>query len=291
MLQANHIQDIIEALIEKEILDSATKAANKMNGTTDGLVFMLAVHDEPKYVLKQDNAESLAVVEHFHQRYVDNTLLPTLLYTDPAKTFIVYTYTPGTTHYNRGSKSHWMSLLVTELLNAYTLWQPNSLDEHGEKWGRIGMLRDSWQAFNERSFEGARYDLRELLPLEDHQKVESLLAPISIVDKKYLLHGDTGVHNLVFHNAALVGVIDPSPMIGPIMYDFTYAFCSSPDDLNLETLFAAYEWLNHKPMDKTRVIQEVIFQLYCRIAICSRIHPHDWDDYMKAWTYWRKLLP
>ncbi|GGA10638.1 hypothetical protein GCM10008018_64920 [Paenibacillus marchantiophytorum] len=105
------------------------------------------------------------------------------------------------------------------------------------------------------------------------------------------MHGDTGVHNFVFHESTLTGVIDPSPVVGPVIYDFTYAFCSSPDDLNLETLFATFNLLNHEPMEKSRLIEEIILQLYCRIGICVKVHPHDLEGYLKAWDYWKVLTP
>ncbi|MNC56147.1 hypothetical protein D3C75_1057230 [compost metagenome] len=102
-----------------------------------------------------------------------------------------------------------------------------------------------------------------------------------------MLHGDTGVHNFVYRGNRLVGVIDPSPMAGPLIYDFTNAFCSSPDDLNLETLFAAFELLKPVTVERSRLIREVIFQLYCRIGICARVHPHDLEEYLKAWETWK----
>lgn len=79
-------------------------------------------------------------------------------------------------------------------------------------------------------------------------------------------------------------------MVGPVLYDFIYAFYSSPDDLNLETLFAAFEFLNHEPIDNVRLIEEVVLQLYCRIGISAKVHPHDLQDYLKAWDYWKALV-
>ncbi|WP_240762993.1 hypothetical protein [Paenibacillus thalictri] len=86
----------------------------------------------------------------------------------------------------------------------------------------------------------------------------------------------------MFDNNELVGVIDPSPMIGPVTYDFTYAFCSSPDDLNLETLLSSFDLLNDNTSERSRIIHEVLFQLYCRIGICVKVHPHDLNDYLKS---------
>ncbi len=140
--------------------------------------------------------------------------------------------------------------------------------------------------------EDTRSNWGSLLTIEDYNRMKSIVENITKReghDARFFLHGDTGVHNFVFHEHSLSGVIDPSPMIGPILYDFTYAFCSSPDDLNIETLMAAFTLLNHEPVERSRLIEEVIFQLYCRIGICIRIHPHDLEDYLKAWEYWKSV--
>lgn len=284
MAQEQDINGIIKELQEIGVIDSTSKLTNKMNGTTDGFAYILTVHEEPKYVLKLDRPENISLVEQLHQTYRDSPLLPKLYYTDPAKTFIVYSYITGTTHYNRGSKINWLTLLVKGLLNHYKIY------EQTEKWGRLVAQRVSWREFNERSVESARNNLGNLLPMEDYHKVKSLIESTSKVNEKYLLHGDTGVHNFVFHESTLTGVIDPSPMVGPVIYDFTYAYCSSPDDLNLETLFVAFDLLNHEPMEKSRLIEEVIVQLYCRIGICVKVHPHDLEGYLKAWDYWKALI-
>lgn len=280
----SNILNIVNSLRENGIIDYNTKIHSKMNGTTEGHVHILAVNDVPQYVLKIDDELSISLASQLHQTYSRSPLLSKLIYTDSTNAFLVYAYISGTTHYNRGSKIDWMTLIVKDLLNHY------QITHQTEGWGRLGHLRDSWRECNERSLEGARSNLGSVLPIDDYHKVKSLIEGISKVEEKYLLHGDTGVHNFVFSHNELAGVIDPSPMVGPVIYDFTYAFCSSPDDLNLETLFATYELLNHDPLEKSRLIKEVIFQLYCRIGICVRVHPHDLDDYLKAWKYWRLLL-
>lgn len=133
----------------------------------------------------------------------------------------------------------------------------------------------------------------DLLPVEDYEKIKSLLESTSGYEgyaSRFLLHGDTGVHNFVFDQFTLSGVIDPSPMIGPVLYDFLYAFCSSPDDLNLETLLAAFDLLHQEHTDRSRLIEETLIQLYCWIGICSIHHPQDLNEYLKAWDYWKGLI-
>lgn len=280
MTVLSDIQTIIRTLQDKGIIEHSTQIQDQMKGTTDGQVYTLSVGGAAKYILKVDNKLSISGVKPLLAAYPESPLLPKLLFVDPAGTYIVYTYIAGTTHYNRGVKIDWLKRLVTGLLNHYEI-------SDAKEWGRLEMPRSSWGEFNRISLEGARQNVDNLLPAGDYEKVQAMSERISYAGDKYLLHGDTGVHNFVFRNNRLAGVIDPSPMAGPVLYDFTYAFCSSPDDLNLETLLPAFDLLGERNMERSRLIEEVIFQLYCRIGICARVHPHDLEDYLKAWEYWR----
>lgn len=278
--------EIIKELCDKGIIDRNTKITKKMNGTTEGQVYTLAVDDNPKYVFKLDSSHHIYMVEQLHQTYKNNTLLPKLLYTDPAKKFIVYFYTAGQTHINRGSKINWLTLLINELLNHYKIYQLT------DNWGF--WLEDpcqTWRDFIHRGVEYARINVGNFLPVEDYYLVESFVENISTGEghERYLLHGDCGVHNFVYDQKVLKGVIDPSPIVGPVLYDYIYAFCSSPDDLNLETLMSTISLLKHVSIDRTRLVEEVIIQLYCRIGMCLKHHPHDLADYLKAWDYWKGL--
>jgi hypothetical protein len=289
MLQkSERVNGIINDLHEKGVIDNADNVINSMTGTTDGLVYALSVNNKPKYVLKLDRPQRIMLVEQLLHTYLHTPLLPKLLYTDPAKAFIVYTYITGTTHYERGSKINWLKLLVNGLINHYENYQ------YTDKWGF--WLEDpcqTWCDFIDRGVEYARINVGSLLPVEDYYKVKSFVGNISTGKghDRFLLHGDCGVHNFVFDQNTLTGVIDPSPIIGPVLYDFIYAFCSSPDDLNLETLISTFNLLNHEPIERSRLIEEVIIQLYCRIGICLKHHPHDLAEYLKAWDHWKTLVP
>ncbi|NHN28997.1 phosphotransferase [Paenibacillus agricola] len=286
MLEKVDINSITQILREKGFIDNTALELPNKSGTTDGLVYMLTEHNEAKYVVKIDHPQQIALTEQFLHTYRHINLVPDVLYTDPEKAFIVYAYIPGTTHYNRGSKIKWLAILVKELFNHYERYiQP-------KQWGSLEKPVRTWREWNVRSLVDTRNHWGSLLSIEDYKKVESIVKRISKNEGNeagFLLHGDTGVHNFVFHELSLVGVIDPSPMIGPLLYDFTYAFCSSPDDLDLETLLAAFALLGHEPIDRSRLIEEVIFQLYCRIGICLKWHPQDLESYLSAWAYWKNL--
>jgi len=284
------INEIIDRLVNQGLINSEDIEIIKLtSGTTNGTLFTIKTPEIPKYVVKIDQPILISSTEDFLLTYKDVTLLPNVLYTDEKKEFIVYSYVFGETHINRGSKLEWMTILIEELLNKYE-------KVNKANWGRVnGIQRNTWADFNRSSLEFAQKDIGDVLPSEDHKRVELLVNKLESYDlqeEKYYLHGDAGVHNFVYRDNKLNGVIDPSPLIGPKMYDFTYAFCSSPDDLNVSTLLSAYSLLTQDdPFNKERLLEEVLFQLYTRIGVCIRVHPHDLSDYLKAWKEWREYLP
>ncbi|MBU0906365.1 MAG: hypothetical protein KKF57_14315 [Firmicutes bacterium] len=282
--------EIIDHLVNQGLINGEDIEFGKLtSGTTNGTLFTIKTTEIPKYVVKIDQPEIISTTEDFLFTYKDVTLLPNVLYTDEKKEFIVYSYVFGETHINRGSKLEWMTILIKELLNKYE-------KVNKDNWGRVnGIQRNSWADFNRSSLEFAQKDIGDVLPSEDHKRVELLIDKLASYDhqeEKYYMHGDAGVHNFVYRDNKLNGVIDPSPLIGPKMYDFTYAFCSSPDDLNVSTLLSAFSLLTQDvPYSEERLLEEVLFQLYTRIGVCIRVHPHDLSDYLKAWKEWREYLP
>jgi aminoglycoside phosphotransferase len=288
MVQINEIIDILNN--KSLIMNNGLEFKTLKSGTTNGVLYTLYVKSMPTYVIKIDHPTIINSTEDFLHAYQDVPLLPNVLYTDDKKEFIVYSYVSGETHFNRGSKLKWMTRLTKELLNKY-----QKVDQD-IPWGRVnGTKRKSWSDFNQISLESAKENIGDFLPSEDHRKVELLVNDLSKYhnqEEKYYLHGDTGVHNFVYSSNELKGVIDPSPLIGPRIYDFTYAFCSSPDSLDISTLMTPFSlWSGNDSLNKERLLDEVLFQLYTRIGVCIKVHPHDLSEYMEAWREWREYLP
>ncbi|MCZ8514550.1 phosphotransferase [Paenibacillus filicis] len=277
---------IIRVLQEQGVLDHAAPVIHELKGTTDGRVYTLASHDEPQMVLKLDRPESIRLTEHWLNTYRHVALLPKLLYTDPTRKYIVYSYLPGTTHRQRGSKKEWLMRLVRELFNYYVI-----CDEPMEKWGWMESPSSTWREFIDQGVEGARANIGSLLTEDDYRHVKALAEFASRISPqtKLFMHGDTGVHNFVFHCGTLTGVIDPSPVAGPARYDMMYAFCSSPDELTLETFLTAYACLQQEKAETNVLIAEITIQLYCRIGICLKYHSYDLEEYLQAWDYWKAL--
>ncbi|WP_246293863.1 hypothetical protein [Paenibacillus planticolens] len=112
MLEKTDVNSIINTLCEEGIIDNKVTATNNKTGTTDGIVYLLSEHEETKYVLKIDSPHQIALAEQFLRTYRYLALFPKILYTDPSKAYIVYTYMTGTTHYDRGLKINWLTILV-----------------------------------------------------------------------------------------------------------------------------------------------------------------------------------
>ncbi|GIP32097.1 phosphotransferase [Paenibacillus sp. J2TS4] len=281
-------QSILVRLKNQGILQPACILNWQMSGTTTGKVYTVSFRDEPFYVLKIDDPKHVELVASFLQTYT-GLIFPKLHFVDPAHQFFVYEYIQGTANKEMGSKSEWLSALAESLINRY---QRASADQG---WGWLDEpLADSWPAFLQQRIVEARDQIRGLLPQDDHDWVKQLPEAIyrSGNLQAYLLHGDCGVHNFIFDSSVLRGVIDPSPMVGPSHYDFLFAFCSSPDDLTMDTLRRAartlhpslWQWDDHRSL-----VEEVLVQLYCRIATCLKYHSSHLPEYLKAWAYWSKL--
>ena len=106
----------------------------------------------------------------------------------------------------------------------------------------------------------------------------------------FLLHGDCGVHNFIFNNGRLTGVIDPTPVIGDPIYDLIYAFCSSPDDLTKATLDTAASQLVVINRNISNLYEQLLIGLFLRIGSCVKHHPDDIGAYLKAWEYWKRIV-
>lgn len=258
----------------------------RLSWTTSGLVYKLESEQGRSYVLKYDEPYQIEMVGRLLSAYRSSPLLPKLLYTAPDHSCFIYTFIEGTTHIPQGSKKEWLTRLVHELLNRY---EPTPI----ATWGRLEYPLESWRRFHEISIEQAKDNIGDILSDEDFRFIQSIVGKmfreVTEPEEKYLLHGDTGVHNFVFDRSSLAGVIDPSPMAGPLVYDFVYALCSSPEEINLDTLYGAYDHLEQGRVDQRRLVDEVSVQLYCRIGLSIKHHPHDLPEYLKAWEYWKAL--
>ncbi|KAA9024021.1 aminoglycoside phosphotransferase family protein [Niallia endozanthoxylica] len=277
------IQMIILDLIHRKIIDSKLIEFEKLNGGTISELYLLNSKGS-KYVVKLNEPKVIESEAHFLHSYKDSNLLPKLLFVEQSYKYIVYSFIDGATNYNRKDKKDMLKALVQGLLNHY-----KSVPDIG--WGWMDQPAVSWQCFLKNKILEANKLIDSRLEIGDHHFVLKLVEEIKTDRKPYLLHGDCGVHNFIFNDGRLIGVIDPTPVIGEPLYDLIYAFCSSPDDLTKETLDSAVsEWMIKSEHNHPFLYLEVMIGLYLRLGTCIKHHPQDFEEYLTAWHYWKNII-
>ncbi|WP_419881736.1 aminoglycoside phosphotransferase family protein [Peribacillus sp. B-H-3] len=282
------IQEVIKELNNKEIIHSSAVEYEQLNGGTVSDLYLLSTNDGARYVVKLNEPQVLQSEANFLTFYKDLYLLPRLLFVEPSDNYIVYAFITGSTNYVRKNKQEVLKALVQGLINQYKA-VPNDIG-----WGWADELTDSWQSFLLNEIIEANKILDSYLEKDEFTFVLNLVksSKINNLDREpFLLHGDCGVHNFIYNDGRLIGVIDPTPVIGDPLYDLIYAFCSSPDDLSKETIISAASHLLIKENISEQLLYEkVLIGLYLRLATCIRHHPNDLNDYLKAWIYWKDII-
>ncbi|WP_274653420.1 aminoglycoside phosphotransferase family protein [Paenibacillus humicola] len=276
------MDNIMDKLREKGILERSVVRAEKLKGGTASTVYALYDGGKPVYALKLNDPATVEAEFRFLSAYAGSPLLPQPVYADPGFRYFVYRYLPGDTVYRRGGKRGMLTGLVDSLINRYKRF------ESCEGYGHVDSPQPSWRAFLHSREEWALETIADRLPEDDHRLVRQFIASTAANSlPRYYLHGDCGVHNFLFGGGKLTGVIDPTPVAGEPMYDLIYAFCSSPDDLDEDTFQSAVSRLDPRLYVPGRLNEEVLTGLYFRIATCLFHHPHDYAEYAKAWEYWK----
>ncbi len=274
------LQTIVDDLLAKKILPKSFRYWSELKGGTDSTVGIIGSPDSSlKYVVKLNRPEQIASENTFYELYHGIALLPKVTYVDPGYRYFLYRYVPGATSYVRGTKETLMHELIERVIRYYV--PPTS--ETQFPW-----VEDPERAKEDLDY--ARSIIATRLAEDDHHLVAELLARRRARidrDRLYVLHGDFGVHNFLFEQGTLSGVIDPIPSLGRPLYDLLYAFCSSPDDLHRSVLVSAVERMGgNETIHESDLVDDTIIALYMRLSTCLRHHPNDWHEYLKAWNEW-----
>lgn len=269
------------------IIPAESIFSQRLTGTTEGQVHVITEADgiQPLYVMKWDDPVRTELTTRFLQVYPHLSLYPSLYYTDPTHQFVIYEYKSGSVYSTRGPKEDWLQTLITATINRYERVYS------GIGWGWLDeVFVESWGDFLKERVSEAKLQIGSSLTEADHAFVEGLAADDSRNKQAqpYLLHGDCGVHNFLFEEKALTGIIDADPIIGPAWYDALFAFCSSPEELTLEVWHSLLAVLDPSLRgDDRAMLEELLLVLYCRVATCLEHHPGDLAVYQQAWSYWR----
>jgi fructosamine-3-kinase len=251
----------------------------KLSGGTTSEVYLV----DSRYVIKKNEPQVLEAEALFLKQYSEIAFFPKPEFQHKLNQYIVYTFIEGDTVYKRKNKCKILVSLVQNVINQYKLAPSTS------GWGWSDEPSKSWHEFLLQRANIAKGILQNYLKEEDSELVYSLIniKEKEIDEQPYLLHGDCGAHNFIFSEGNLTGVIDPTPVTGPRIYDLLYAFCSTPDDLIKETIETAAKNL----LGETKNLEkDVLIILYLRMATCMKYHPDDFAEYLVAWEYWKRQL-
>ncbi|WP_243523269.1 aminoglycoside phosphotransferase family protein [Bacillus pseudomycoides] len=279
------ISEIIEQLIGNGIIDHYPKGFKRLTGGTTSRLYL--IEGKEQYVVKLNEPKVIEEEAYFLEFYKTQSLFPKLLYVDPLNRYMVYSFIPGSTNYHAGNKREVLVRLVQKVIHTYK--PAMKMDQWGWKEEPV----DSWQAFLLERVMEANETVKSYITEEDFHTVLKLVHSSNRTrysNQPYLLHGDCGFHNFIFNEHKLYGVIDPLPVLGDPIYDFIYAFCSTPEDLTRETIDEVVEKSIFHNRARKILYEEVVIVLYCRLDACIRHHPEDLDTYLKAWSYWMNQI-
>lgn len=298
------IQNMLQELYGAGVIEPHMKDTKALSGGTSSSLFAVLDHGNPVCVIKLNDMHTIQAESQYLKTYADIELLPRLLYVEKSYQYLVYTFKTGTTQYIAGNKSELMRRLAGSFIRNY------KVAEEGLRYGYMDEPHDSWGDFQLARAQEARTVIGDWLTKSDHQLIQSLIRDSERTGTKYLLHGDCGVHNFLFQYPCesakdnkspsssvkkyapghLTGIIDPTPVVGEPIYDLVYAFCSTPDELDSNVIRTAAQELPIEFTEGYKLSEEVLKGLYFRLAACLRHHPRDIDEYVSAWSQWKKRV-
>ncbi|TXC92823.1 phosphotransferase [Metabacillus litoralis] len=284
-----NIDEIIKELNQNNIIKTKPRNYKKLTGGTSSELYLLCINEETNYVVKSNESQILKVESDFLKCYKELKFIPDLFFVEQSYLYIVYSYISGSSNNGGITKRTMLKALVENVINHYKTFPT---DHAG--FGYTDDLKTTWADFFLHELIEANNVLKQHVAIEEYHFVLNVLEELKNQESErrpMLLHGDCGVHNFIFNKRQLVGVIDPTPIIGYPLYDVIYAFCSSPDDLSKETLDLAVSYLTNKGERYPSILyKEVMIGLYLRLAACIKHHPCDFEKYLKAWFYWKKVI-
>ena len=240
----------------------------EMKNGTDSKVFLV----NEKYIFKFHNEKVIKAEFEFFNLH-KNELNEQIVFVDQNYNFIVYEFI------NNGTKN----FNSKELIFKIKKYVDNYPDFAGAGFGFLFEENSSWREFLECELNDKKNHALNVLSEKDYQKVIQAIDVICKYEfKKKLMHGDFGLHNLLFFNGELVGIIDPQPLIGDALYDFIFCVLSDEDISKCEIISDIYNYVSNEPKEKVDAM--ILFVLFCRIARCVKYNLKEVTYFVELWT-------
>lgn len=277
------IHQAIANLQKQQIVPDHVNFCLPLTGGTNSKVYSLGTESNPhQYVIKFNTKEQIEQEVSFYERYRHVKLLPRIVFVDQSFSYFVYTFIPGQIMVNRGSKLTWMKQLIDQFIVHY-----NKIDIQTTDVSKFSIPEQPETM--KQSMNWCASVIGDHLTEGDHELIKRIYERRKnhlLHNETYVLHGDLGVHNLLFEQGEIKGIIDPIPSIGRRVYELLYAFCSSPDDLSYTILKELCERLQ-LPISNEELVEDFMLALYSRIGTCITYHPKDLPSYVHAWNEWK----
>lgn len=262
---------------DEKFAETAIKNVLKFNGEqvrsvkeikqgTDSKVFLVNL----KYIFKF-HSEMVIRAEYEFFTLNKSPLDEEIVYVDNEFKFIVYKFIE-----NDKSQIFDAKIVLGKLANYVNNYKSSSRAGYGFLFEECS----SWGEFLKTELDDDKAVALKALSENDYQKVldaVSLLEDFSF--EKKLMHGDFGMHNLLFFNGKLAGVIDPQPMLGDPLYDFIFCAFSNSKIAKMVENLNIYEFVSNEP--KIKVDAMIIYVLFGRIARCVKYKLSDLDYFVK----------
>ncbi|MBB3114380.1 aminoglycoside phosphotransferase (APT) family kinase protein [Paenibacillus phyllosphaerae] len=271
---------IAAELFAAGILPPGELVISPLAGGTSSMVYRMKCGDADPLVLKLNEPRTIAAEAEYLDRYRHLPLLPTFQYVNPEHRFLVYSYIDGNSNYVPGSKLELMNSLARDIIAKY--------DQVPWTGGKF----PTWHDYLIAEIEDSRRSSGTLFTASEHRMIYTMAEKKERVTGPFCkLHGDFGVHNFIFDEGKLKGVIDPIPLTGQPVYELAFAFVSSPDELEPDIIASVVrqkDWPFTK--DLHTVYEDILIALYNRIIRCTHHHPKDLSAYMEAWKDWKLFV-
>ena len=263
------------ASMKKQVIKNFCESRNEkmlsvkeMKNGTDSNVFLV----NEKYIFKFHNENAIKSEFKFFNLY-KSELNEEIIFVDKHYKFIVYKFI------NNGDKL----FNFKELILKVKKYVDDYSDFAGDGFGFLFEENNSWREFLEFELNDKKDYALKVLVEKDYQKV---CQAVDVIDKyefkKKLMHGDFGLHNLLFLNGELVGIIDPQPLIGDALYDFIFCVLSDENVAKPEIISNIYNYVSNEPKEKVDAM--ILFVLFGRIARCVKYNLEELNYFVELWN-------
>lgn len=241
------------------------------DGATDSIVFNI----DNKYLIKTVDELTYSSQTEFLNFYKDIPQFQNIIHTNKNLQYICFEFKKGNLYRkNRISPEK----TIEQVFNIVKQYR----EYNHPYFGYLYEDEKSWYEFLKDEVEYSNNKMRSANI--DLTKVESSLNELkNYIPKKYLIHGDFGVHNFIVDKEE-VNVIDPMPVVGDYLYDFYFSIYS---DTEIFSNIDISKILNYFDIDKHIKQATLTIVLFIRM---SRAFVYDNDKFYIYEKYYNEVI-